>query len=122
MSVEKWSDLLFPGGGGRDSHVYGSVESVNPDGSYEVRLNASGVTARCAACCTASAGDRVLVVVKADGKCAAIGRVGGEAAGSGGGGTYTAGEGIVISGSVISAEVTGEDVEAIPTSWIENLS
>lgn len=121
MSVEKWSDLLFSGAAGRDSHVYGSVESVNADGSYEVRLNASGVTARCAACCTASAGDRVLVVVKADGKCAAIGRVGGEGGGSGGSGAYVAGEGITISGLVISAEVTDEDVEPIPSSWIENL-
>lgn len=77
MSVEQWSDLMFPEKEGRDAHVYGSVKSVNADGSYEVRLNASSVTTRCVACCTASVGDRVLVLVKANGRCDAVGRVGG---------------------------------------------
>ena len=56
---------------------YGMVAAVNADGSYQVRLNASSVTTRCANCCTAAVGDRVLVA-NMDGKCAAIGRVGGE--------------------------------------------
>lgn len=77
MNLDDVAAALLPQDKPRDSHVYGRVESVNADGSYEVKLNASSVTARCSACCTASAGDRVLVVIKADGKCAAVGRVGG---------------------------------------------
>lgn len=117
------SDLtpLFSGGSASDSHAYGVVESVNADGSYGVRIDASTAVTRCTACHSASAGDRVLVLVKADGSCDVVGRVGGEGGGSGGSGAYVAGEGITISGLVISAEVTDEDVEPIPSSWIENL-
>lgn len=77
MNLDDVAAALLPEDRPRDSHAYGRVESVNADGSYEVHLNASSATVRCAACCTASAGDRVLVVIKADGKCAAVGRVGG---------------------------------------------
>lgn len=60
-----------------DYHAYGYVESVNDDGSYQVRLDGASIATRCANTCTASAGDRALVLVKSDGKCAVVGRVGG---------------------------------------------
>lgn len=84
MSIEQWSDLMFPEREGKDAHVYGSVKAINEDGSYEVQLNASSVTTRCAPCCTALVGDRVLVIIKLNGKCDAIGRLGGEIGGGGG--------------------------------------
>ena len=62
---------------GSDYHTYGSIESVNEDGSYQVRLDGSSNATRCANTCTVSAGDRALVLVKSDGKCAVVGRVGG---------------------------------------------
>lgn len=61
-----------------DSHTYGQVKSVNSDGSYQVQLNASSTTTRCAPFCTAGVGDRVLVAIKANGKCDAVGRLEGE--------------------------------------------
>lgn len=78
MNLDDVAAALLPQERPRDAHAYGMVESVNADGSYEVRLNASGVTTRCACCCTAQAGDRVLVLIQANGRCAAVGRVGGE--------------------------------------------
>lgn len=62
---------------GSDYHTYGSIESVNEDGSYQVRLDGASNATRCANTCTASTGDRALVLVKSDGKCAVVGRVGG---------------------------------------------
>lgn len=62
---------------GSDYHTYGSIESVNEDGSYQVRLDGASNATRCANTCTAYAGDRALVLVKSDGKCAVVGRVGG---------------------------------------------
>lgn len=62
---------------GSDYHTYGLVESVNADGSYQVRLDGAPCATRCANTCTVSAGDRALVLVKSDGKCAVVGRVGG---------------------------------------------
>lgn len=84
MSVEQWSDLLFSEAGPRDGHAYGSVRAVNEDGSYMVQLNASNTLTRCAPFCTAMVGDRVKVVINANGKCDAIGRLGGEIGGGGG--------------------------------------
>lgn len=80
MSIEQWSDLMFPEREGTVTPIYGSVRAINDDGSYEVQLNASSVTTRCAPCCTAMVGDRVLVLIKPNGKCDAIGRLGGELA------------------------------------------
>lgn len=78
MSIEQWSDLMFPDKEGKDTHLWGSVKSVNPDGSYEVQLNSSSVTTRCAAGCTAGVGDRVLVCIMANGRCVAVSRLEGE--------------------------------------------
>lgn len=84
MSIEQWSDLLFSEAGPRDGHAYGSVRAVNEDGSYMVQLNASNTLTRCAPFCTAMVGDRVKVVINANGKCDAIGRLGGDLGGGGG--------------------------------------
>lgn len=63
-----------------DVHTTGLVKSINADGSYQVQLNASSTTTRCAAGCTAGVGDRVLVCIMANGRCVAVGRLGGDAA------------------------------------------
>ena len=77
-TIEGFAEAFFPDEGQRDSTVYGTVASVNQDGSYQVRLNASTTTTRCTKLCDASAGDRVLVLIQANGRCAAVGRVGGD--------------------------------------------
>lgn len=61
-----------------DGHRWGLVESVAADGSYNVRLNSSSVLTKCSAGCTASVGDVVFVVIKTDGECVAVSRLGGE--------------------------------------------
>lgn len=69
---------IKPGGdSGVDHHTYGTVESANADGSYQIRIDGAATATRCASACAAASGDRVLVLVKSDGKCAAVGRVGG---------------------------------------------
>lgn len=77
VSLERIADTLYPKEQPRNSTAYGSVESINADSSYQVKLNASGTTTRCAKLCDAQVGDRVLVLIQANGHCAAIGRVGG---------------------------------------------
>lgn len=64
--------------GESDYHVWGNVKSINTDGSYQVQLNTSSVTTRCAKGCNASVGKRVLVVIKRDGRAVAIAVLGGE--------------------------------------------
>ena len=61
-----------------DWHTWGQVERIEADGAYSVRLNGAVETTRCAAGCTAEVGDRVLVCCMANGRCAAIARLGGE--------------------------------------------
>lgn len=78
VSLEQLADVFFPPDERGDSTVYGTVSAVNQDGSYQVRLNASSTTTRCTRLCSASVGDRVLVLMQANGRCAAIGRVGGD--------------------------------------------
>lgn len=51
---------------------HGLVAAVNDDGSYQVRLNRSGVTTRCAPFCDAAEDDVVLVVILTDGRCDAL--------------------------------------------------
>lgn len=58
-----------------DSHQYASVQSVNVDGSYQVRINGATSDVRAARLCDAEVGDRVFCVVYS-GQVAAIGRVG----------------------------------------------
>lgn len=64
-----------------DSHEHGVVRSVNSDGSYEVLLPGDVATTRCANFCTAAVGDVVKVVINANGRCDAIGRLGGDLGG-----------------------------------------
>lgn len=78
MNADQMADVLLPTAKSGAAHVYGNVKAVNADGSYMVQLNASGVLTRCAPCCTAIVGDRVLVLIKPNGKCDAIGRLGGD--------------------------------------------
>lgn len=61
-----------------DGHKDGTVVSINQDGSYMVAFDDASEPIKCRALCTAYIGDRVLVVIKANGQCDAIGRVGGE--------------------------------------------
>lgn len=82
ISLEDVASVLFQSPERTDHTRYGSVEAVNADNSYQVRLNESEATTRCARLCNAEAGDRVLVLVQANGHCAAIGRVGGDAGSS----------------------------------------
>lgn len=77
VSLERIADTLYPKPEPRNSTAYGTVDAINADGSYQVRLNASATTTRCAKLCDAGVGDRVLVLIQANGHCAAIGRVGG---------------------------------------------
>ena len=63
--------------------AYGIVKAIKADGSYMVQMNASSTLTRCAPCCTAMVGDRVLVLIKPNGKCDAIGRLGGDLGGGG---------------------------------------
>lgn len=87
-SLEQFGEAFFPPKQSKVSTAYGTVQSVNDDGSYQVKLNASGTT-RCAKLCNALVDDTVFVVIQENGKCAAISRVGGERGGGGGGGGST---------------------------------
>ena len=77
VSLERLADTLYPKPEPKNSTAYGTVESINADGSYQVKLNASATTTRCAKLCDAEVTDRVLVLIQANGHCAALGRVGG---------------------------------------------
>lgn len=60
-----------------DRHTQGIVRSVHGDGAFEVLLPGAVETTRCGNYCSAAEGDIVAVVIRADGSCAAIGRLGG---------------------------------------------
>lgn len=81
VSLERLADTLYPKPEPKNGTAYGTVESINADGSYQVKLNASATTTRCAKLCDADVGDRVLVLIQANGHCAAMGRVGGDGLG-----------------------------------------
>ena len=59
-----------------DWHTWGQVEKIEADGAYSVRLNGAVEATRCAAGCTADVGARVLVCCMANGRCAAVARLG----------------------------------------------
>ena len=75
MNQDIVASLLFPEGRKQDEHVFGIVREVNADGSYQVQLNASSVTARATACCEAQVGSRVLVLIMRNGRCVATAKV-----------------------------------------------
>lgn len=79
MNHDSIAKLLFPETRKHDEHAFGIVRAVNADGSYQVQLNSSGVTCRTTACCDAAAGDRVLVLIMKNGRCAATAKVRGKA-------------------------------------------
>ena len=61
-----------------DTHHYGQVKSINPDGSYEVSLNSSNETVTCARLSGASIGDLVMVTVLSNGYAVATNTYGGD--------------------------------------------
>lgn len=92
-----------------DHHEYATVSSVNEDGSYQVTLDGASDTTRAARLCNAAANDRVLCIIF-NGKCVAIGKVGGDSGAHGipQGGT---------SGQVLAkASATDYDVEWVNQS------
>lgn len=58
--------------------VYGQVKSINPDGTYQVSLNGSTTTTKCARLAGAHVGDVVLVTVLNNGYSVVTGCVGGD--------------------------------------------
>lgn len=75
VDIDQVASVLLPRKGQQEFHTWGIVSSVNPDGSYEVKLNDSGITTRCAKCVAAQAQDRVLVLVMGNGQCVALAKV-----------------------------------------------
>lgn len=99
-SLEQFGEAFFPPKQSKVSTAYGTVQSVNADGSYQVKLASSGNT-RCARLCNAAVDDCVLVIIQENGKCAAVGKVGGES--FSGGNTYSLG---ADSGNALKAKLT----------------
>lgn len=58
--------------------VYGQVKSINPDGTYQVSLNGSTITTKCARLTGAHVDDVVLVTVLNNGYAVVTGCVGGD--------------------------------------------
>lgn len=85
MNSDQATDVFLSEAKPQDSHTYGLVRAINEDSSYQVQLNKSSTLTRCANFCTANVGDLVKVVINANGKCDAIGRLGGEIGGGGAG-------------------------------------
>lgn len=73
-NLEQFGNAFFPKPQKAVHTCFGEVDSVNADGSYQVTLSTQGTT-RAVACCTASAGDRVFVVIQENGHCVAVGKV-----------------------------------------------
>lgn len=61
-----------------DSHAYGEVKAINEDRSYQVSLNGSTTTVRCARLSGAKVGDTVLVTILKNGYAVVTGTVGGD--------------------------------------------
>ena len=99
-SLEQFGEAFFPPKQSRVTTAYGTVTAVNADGSYQVKLASSGNT-RCARLCNAAVDDAVLVIIQENGKCAAVGKVGGES--FSGGNTYSLG---ADSGNALKAKLT----------------
>lgn len=75
MNQDDITKLFFPEIRKHDTHVFGVVQEINADKSYQVKLNTSTIATRATACCEAAVGDRVLVLIMANGRCAAIAKV-----------------------------------------------
>lgn len=73
-SLEQFGEAFFPPKEPSVHTCFGEVAAVNADGSYQVKISSQG-NARAVACCTASVGDRVFVVIQENGHCVAVGKV-----------------------------------------------
>lgn len=73
-SLEQFGRAFFPPKEPSVHTCFGEVAAVNADGSYQVKISSQG-SARAVACCTASVGDRVFVVIQENGHCVAVGKV-----------------------------------------------
>ena len=62
----------------QDFSTYGEVKSINPDKTYQVSLNGSATTVKCARLTGAKVGDVVLVTVLKNGYAVVTGCVGGD--------------------------------------------
>ena len=89
-----------------DTHHYGQVKSINPDGSYEVSLNSSNETVTCARLSGASIGDLVMVTVLSNGYAVATNTYGGDKD------AYKAGK------SAEEAEKKAEDAKKVATNYL----
>lgn len=78
VSLDRVAKAFSSGSSPSDQHLYGSIWSVNSDGSYEVVLNGGTETVKCAPLCLAEAGDRVMCVLQTNGRVAAIARLKGD--------------------------------------------
>lgn len=75
VSYEEAADLIWPESDQpSDFHRWGRVAGLNADGSAQVAVNASSVTAQCSKLCSVATGDRVLVLVMATGDNVIIGK------------------------------------------------
>lgn len=61
-----------------DTHAYGEVMAINEDGTYQVSLNGSDTTVRCARLTGAKVGDTVMVTLLKNGYAVVTGCVGGD--------------------------------------------
>ena len=61
-----------------DEHVYGEVKAINADRTYQVALNGSDTTTRCARLAGAKVGDTVLVTILKNGYAVVTSTVGGD--------------------------------------------
>lgn len=75
MNQDDIAKLFFPETQGCDTHVFGVVQGINADKSYQVKLNSSTIATRATSCCEAAVGDRVLVLIMKNGRCVAISKV-----------------------------------------------
>lgn len=73
-SLEQFGKAFFKTPPPTPHTCFGEVASINADGSYQVTISSQG-NARAVACCTASVGDRVFVVIQENGHCVAVGKV-----------------------------------------------
>lgn len=84
-NIDQMADVFLPEPKPIDAPEWGIVRAVNADGSYQVQLRGSSALTRCDNYCTAVVGDRVKVMINANGRCDVIGRWGGTIGGGGGG-------------------------------------
>ena len=77
-NVDMLAGAMIPERGALASLELGVVKSLNPDGTYEVRIGRASKNSTCGNYCTANVGDRVLVAIFPNGRCAAVSRLGGE--------------------------------------------